>query len=114
MTEKYVLREAVKDVITDTVYKRQKHPFFSPPATLRSNDAFQLFVEDTLRGKTLKEMPFFDQKAVVALLDKLPEMDAGSRTTCDQLLMHMVSLCVLQERFGLSSGVVHEEEPVSY
>jgi asparagine synthase (glutamine-hydrolysing) len=71
-----------------------------------------LFVEDTLRGKTLKEMPFFDQKAVVALLDKLPEMDAGSRTTCDQLLMHMVSLCVLQERFGLSNGVVHEEEPV--
>ncbi|HEY4051549.1 MAG TPA: asparagine synthase (glutamine-hydrolyzing) [Acidobacteriaceae bacterium] len=114
MTEKYVLREAVKDLITDTVYKRQKHPFFSPPATLRSNDAFQLFVEDTLRGKTLKEMPFFAQKAVVALLDKLPEMDAGSRTTCDQLLMHMVSLCVLQDRFGLSSGVVHEEEPVSY
>jgi asparagine synthase (glutamine-hydrolysing) len=107
-----VLREAVKDVITDTVYKRQKHPFLSPPATLRPNDAFQLFVEDTLRGKTLKEMPFFDQKAVVALLDKLPEMDAGSRTTCDQLLMHMASLCVLQEPFGLSSGVVHEQEPM--
>jgi hypothetical protein len=37
MTEKYVLREAVKDVITDTVYKRQKHPFLSPPATLNTN-----------------------------------------------------------------------------
>ena len=34
MTEKYVLREAVRDVITDTVYRRQKHPFLSPPATL--------------------------------------------------------------------------------
>jgi len=34
MTEKYVLREAVRDVITDTVYHRQKHPFLSPPATL--------------------------------------------------------------------------------
>jgi asparagine synthase (glutamine-hydrolysing) len=33
MTEKYILREAVKDVITDTVYKRQKHPFLSPPST---------------------------------------------------------------------------------
>src|SRR4051812_10853382 len=34
MTEKFVLREAVRDVITDTVYRRQKHPFLSPPATL--------------------------------------------------------------------------------
>ncbi len=33
MTEKYVLREAVRDVITETVYNRQKHPFLSPPAT---------------------------------------------------------------------------------
>lgn len=29
MTEKYVLREATRDVITDTVYRRQKHPFFA-------------------------------------------------------------------------------------
>ncbi len=36
MTEKYVLREAVRDVITDTVYRRQKHPFLSPPATSES------------------------------------------------------------------------------
>ena len=27
MTEKYVLREAARDVISDTVYRRQKHPF---------------------------------------------------------------------------------------
>ena len=43
MTEKYVLREAVKDVITDTVYRRQKHPFLSPPATLNPDDTFQRF-----------------------------------------------------------------------
>src|SRR4029453_2434658 len=34
MTEKYVLREAARPVLTDTVYQRQKHPFLSPPATL--------------------------------------------------------------------------------
>src|SRR5262249_53413717 len=27
LTEKFALREAARDVITDTVYKRQKHPF---------------------------------------------------------------------------------------
>jgi len=108
MTEKYVLREAVKDVITDTVYKRQKHPFLSPPATLNPDDTFQTFVQDMLRGETLRAMPFFDQKAVVALLDKLPEMDVGARTAYDQVLMYMVSLCVLQERFELSSGTMSE------
>jgi asparagine synthase (glutamine-hydrolysing) len=103
MTEKYVLREAVKDVITDTVYRRQKHPFLSPPATLRPDDTFQTFVQDTLRGETLRSMPFFDQKAVVALLDKLPQMDVGARTANDQILMFIVSLFVLQQRFGLAS-----------
>ncbi|HWG20687.1 MAG TPA: asparagine synthase (glutamine-hydrolyzing) [Terracidiphilus sp.] len=103
MTEKYVLREAVKDVITDTVYKRQKHPFLSPPATLSPDDTFQTFVQDMLRGETLRDMPFFDQKAVVALLDRLPQMDVGARTANDQILMYLVSLCVLQERFGLEA-----------
>ena len=34
LTEKYVLREAARAVLTDAVYRRQKHPFLSPPATL--------------------------------------------------------------------------------
>ena len=107
MTEKYVLREAVKDVITETVYKRQKHPFLSPPATLNPDDRFQTFVQDMLRGETMRAIPFFSQKAVVALLDRVPAMDAGARTALDPLLMQLVSLCVLQERFGLSNGAVN-------
>jgi len=102
MTEKYVLREAVKDVITDTVYRRQKHPFLSPPATLNPDDTFHAFVEDTLRGTSFGSMPFFDQKRVVELLDRLPDMDAGARTANDQVLMQLVSMGVLHERFGMA------------
>jgi asparagine synthase (glutamine-hydrolysing) len=103
MTEKFVLRQAVKDVITDTVYKRQKHPFLSPPATLNPDDTFNTYVQDMLRGPVLKSLPFFDQKSVVALLDELPGMDAGSRTANDQILMLLVSMCVLQERYALTA-----------
>ena len=45
MTEKYLLREAAKPLVTETVYRRQKHPFLSPPVTtvpigtVPSNDA---------------------------------------------------------------------------
>lgn len=43
MTEKFVLREAMKDVITDTVYRRQKHLFLNPPATRNPEDTFNTY-----------------------------------------------------------------------
>jgi len=103
MTEKYVLREAVRDVVTDTIYRRQKHPFLSPPATLNPHGKLNAMVQDTLRGTTLASLPFFDQKKVVDLLDRLDTMDEGSRVANDQILMILVSACVLQERFGLGT-----------
>jgi hypothetical protein len=48
-------------------------------------------------------MPFFDQGQVVALLDRLPDMDTGARVANDQVLMLLVSMCVLQEGFGLAA-----------
>jgi len=103
MTEKYVLREAVKDVITAQVYRRQKHPFLSPPATLNPDDIFHDYVQEILRGKTFASLPFFSQKRVVELLDRMPSMDVGARTANDQILMILVSMCVLHEKFGLGA-----------
>ncbi|MGB6192969.1 MAG: asparagine synthase (glutamine-hydrolyzing) [Terracidiphilus sp.] len=103
MTEKYILREAVRDVITDTVYRRQKHPFLSPPATLNPEDNFDIFVQDTLRGPIMASIPYFNQKEIVSLLDRLPSMDAGARTANDQILMLLVSMCVLHDRFHLAA-----------
>ena len=103
MTEKFVLREAARPFITDTVYRRQKHPFLSPPATLDQTGRLSQIMQDTLRGPTLACLPFFNQGKVIALLDTLPSLDDGARTTTDQILMQILSACVLQERFGMSS-----------
>jgi len=103
MTEKYVLREAVRDVITDTVYRRQKHPFLSPPATLNPGGKLSTLVNDTLRGSTLAALPFFDQKKVVGLLDSIDTMDEGSRVANDQILMSLVSACILHEGMHMSA-----------
>jgi asparagine synthase (glutamine-hydrolysing) len=103
MTEKYVLREAVRDVITDTIYRRQKHPFMSPPATLNPREKFYTLVQDRLRGSSLASIPFFDQKKVIGLLDRLDSMDEGERVANDQILMVLASACVLQERFQLAA-----------
>ena len=45
------------------------------------------------------------------LLDRLPDMDIGARTANDQILMHIVSLCVLQQRMGLGSEAASAVEP---
>jgi asparagine synthase (glutamine-hydrolysing) len=103
LTEKYVLREAVRDVITDTVYRRQKHPFLSPPATLNPDQKLSALVQDTLRGPVLASIPYFDQKKVIGLLDGLSTMDEGARVANDQVLMILVSACVLHERFRLTA-----------
>lgn len=103
MTEKYVLREAVRDLITDTVYRRQKHPFMSPPATLNPNAKLHDLVQDRLRGRALGAIPFFDQKKVVSLLDRIGSMDESARVANDQILMILTSACVLQERFQLAA-----------
>ena len=62
MTEKFVLREAARPVLTDTVYRRQKHPFLSPPATLNEKGKLNQFMQDTLRGPVLASMGFFDRR----------------------------------------------------
>ena len=103
LTEKYLLREAAKPLITETVYRRQKHPFLSPPVTTVPTERFHQMMQDTLRGPVLAWLPFYDQKKVVALLDQLPAMSDSDRVGWDPVLMSVLSACVIQERFGLGS-----------
>ena len=103
MTEKYVLREAARPVLTDMVYQREKHPFLSPPATLNPKDRLHEMVQDTLRGPGIRYVPFVDQARVVRMLDGLPKLDAGEQVSIDQILMVLLSASVLGERFALAA-----------
>ena len=102
-TQKYVLREAVRDVLTETAYRRPKHPFLSPPLTLNPLGRFGVLMQEMLRGSVLASMPFFDQKKVVEVLDSLHTVDESSRVANDQALMMILSACVLHDRFRLSA-----------
>jgi asparagine synthase (glutamine-hydrolysing) len=98
MTEKYVLREAARDVLTDAVYARQKHPFMSPPATIQQDGRLYTFLQDTLRGQALDGPGIYDRAKVTGFLDAIPSMDAAGRGRADALLMWMTSLCLLADR----------------
>ena len=109
LTEKYLLREAAKPVVTETVYRRQKHPFLSPPVTTVPTERFHQMMQDTLRGPILASVPFYDQKKVVALLDQLPAMSDSDRVGWDPVLTSVLSACVLQERFGLRTKAANDD-----
>lgn len=102
LREKYILREAARPFITETVYDRQKHPFQAPPSTFKPNEPLQELIQDTLRSSRMSDVPFYNRTAVIQLLDELPHMQAGQRGLVDIDLMKMLSAYFLQERFGLA------------
>jgi asparagine synthase (glutamine-hydrolysing) len=102
-TQKFVLREAVRDSVTETVYRRPKHVFQSPAATLNPSGKFNALVQDVLRGPVLGSMPFFDQGKVVKLLDSMHAQEEGLCIANDHVLLTALSACVLHQRFRLGS-----------
>jgi hypothetical protein len=48
-------------------------------------------------------MPFVDRRKVGRMLDGVEGMDVGEQTSIDQILMILLSGCVLGERFGLTA-----------
>lgn len=99
MQEKYVLREAVRPVLTETVYARAKHPFLAPPATTDKGNPLYSLINDTLRGKSADAVPFIDKKATVAILDKLPDLPQAAQIALDAGLAMIVCACFLQAEF---------------
>jgi asparagine synthase (glutamine-hydrolysing) len=103
MVEKHVLREAARPVLTETVYRRQKHPFFAPPATTTPGTRLYQLTQDTLRS-SVRHTPFYDADAVVSVLDRIPVMDQATRSALDPVIVSMLSVAHLQRGFGLGGG----------
>jgi asparagine synthase (glutamine-hydrolysing) len=101
--EKYVLREATKPVLTETVYRRQKHPFLAPPASTVKGGALHELIQDTLRGVRFRDVPFFDQTRVVGLLDALPTFETDKLNAVDSALMLILTTAIMQHRFGIAA-----------
>jgi asparagine synthase (glutamine-hydrolysing) len=99
--EKYLLREAMKPMLTTTVYNRQKHPFLSPPALLKPDEPLHALLQDTLRGRALDRVPYLRRTEVAGFLDRAAGLDLAGRIAAEFPLMMMLSACLLAERFGL-------------
>ena len=56
---------------------------------------------DVLRGGDFAAVPFFDRARVLALVERLPHLDATERSATDPVLMMALTACFLQRRFNL-------------
>ncbi len=103
ITGKYVLREATRDVVTETAYRRPKHPFLSPLTTLEPGERLRVLTEDTLRSKAVDAVPFLDARRIRGLVDRLDRMTPAERRGLSSLLLGVLSLVFMHERLGVAS-----------
>ena len=92
------VREAVRDVLTDRVYRRQKHPFLSPPEALGKPSRMTTLIQDTLRSRAVESLPFLEARAVRKLADELETMTPSERGRIDTDLMSLISAIFMHER----------------
>jgi len=101
ITEKFVLREAMKPVLPAAIYRRPKHPFFAPPGLLNPGEPLYVLLQDTLRGRALQRVPYFDREEVIRFLDRTSDLDVGGKIAAEFPLMMILSACLIAERFRL-------------
>ncbi|KAM3417221.1 hypothetical protein BST61_g5480 [Cercospora zeina] len=69
LTEKWILREAVKPYITHELYSRKKHPFLAPTKWSRGSPLHNMF-SALLTRENISQLGFVDYKAVSAAIEK--------------------------------------------
>lgn len=97
-TEKHILREAIRDFVPDSIYRREKHPFDAPPVTLGNEDSTREFLHDTLRSEAFRSQPFFDVDRTRTQVEQLATADETTKLAWDPVIMTVLSTTLLQQR----------------
>jgi len=102
-TEKYVLREAMKGLLPETLYKREKFAFMAPPAHTdpRKWAAMRELARRHLNRPSIEAAGLLDIKGVEALfrLHDAPDTSAATQTQLDAVINHLIGVQVLHQHF---------------
>lgn len=112
-TEKWVLREAMRGVLPEVLYRRQKFAFMAPPAHTDAKKRQRLdgLVDRFLDPDTVRRAGLFDPNRVRAFLeDYRRETDRVTLVRSDAILNHLLCLHVLHEQYVEGGGPVPETE----
>ncbi len=101
-TEKYILREAVKGVLPEVLYKREKFAFMAPPGHTdeKKVQALASLTDRFLSTQALKQTGIYDQQKVAQFMaDYKKDTDSISLIRKDALLNHILGLQILHGLF---------------
>ena len=96
---KHLLREAAAPYIAPATRHRLKKPLMAPPFAGQRRSKLRAVVKDIVHDGDMRDVPFFDARAVGRLLDA---PSAAGRPSVDPLLIMAASLVVLQRGYRLS------------
>jgi len=101
--EKYVLREAVKGVLPEVLYRREKFAFMAPPAHTDESKRAKVeeLIGEFLDNRTVGEAGICSPDRVDRFLsDYRADTDATSLVRKDTLLNHLLTLHILHRQFA--------------
>jgi asparagine synthase (glutamine-hydrolysing) len=101
-TEKWVLREAMKAVLPETLYKRQKFAFMAPPGHTdeRKRVALQKLIDSHMDREHVEAAGIFDPDRIEQfIVDYKNDKDSVSLVRKDALMNHLLCLQLLHEHF---------------
>lgn len=109
-TEKWVLREAMKNVLPEVLYKREKFAFMAPPGHTENNKrkAIEELIHSYMNEDKIREVGLFDVNRLNTFLDEYrKDTDSVSLVRKDALLNHLLGLHILHDLFLKKQIVVN-------
>ncbi len=100
--EKWVLREAMRGVLPEVLYKREKFAFMAPPGHTEKKKqvALQSLIDHYLAPGKVEEAGIFDPKQIEKFLFEYDrDTDTVSLTRKDALINHLLGLQIMHDQF---------------
>ena len=101
--EKYVLKEAMKGLLPETLYKRQKFAFMAPPAHTDEKkwNALMELMEEFANEEKIKEAGLIDYSALQDMIRSHddPSVSRDHKVQMDAILNHVLGVQLLHHHF---------------
>ena len=101
-TEKWVLKEAVRDVVPNTLYEREKFAFMAPPAHTdeKKKAAIQKLFDTYLSEAAIEKAGIFDlERMNIFIKEYKEETNEVAQVRKDALINHILGLQILHDLY---------------
>lgn len=106
-TEKWVLREAMRGVLPEVLYKRQKFAFMAPPAHTeeKKKRCLDTLLDRFLAPEVVHGVGLFDPDRITAFVEGYRrETDGTTLVRHDAMVNHLLCLHILHEQYVAGAG----------